>query len=119
VGTTNVPEVAPSDIVTLGVTAAAPALEELRLTVTPLGPAGPDRVTVPAAVIPPTIEVGDKLSACSAGGSISIGPDRVSPPTVIEIIGDVFASTGCVWVTTDWLLCPPGMVIDVGTFALD
>jgi len=61
VETINVAVVAPAGTVTEPVTVAL-ALFDDRLTTVPLGPAGPFRVTVPLDVLPPTTEVGERVT---------------------------------------------------------
>jgi hypothetical protein len=64
--TVNVAVVAPAATVTVPGTVAE-LLPEPRVTTSPVGPAGPVRVTVPVELEPPTTEVGSKVTLLIAG----------------------------------------------------
>lgn len=73
-------DVAPAGTRTEAGTVASVVLEELKLTVTPEGPAGPSRVTRFAVVVPPLpMLAGDSVSEYSAAGRSVRFSDLVDP----------------------------------------
>jgi hypothetical protein len=68
VATANVAEVAPAGIVTDAGTVAEAELDVSRTTAPPVG-AGPPRVAVPCALVPPVTELGDTVTPVSGAGS--------------------------------------------------
>ena len=67
--TVNVPVVAPAATVTEAGTVAF-ALLDCRVTIAPLGPAAPPKVTVPVDVFPPTTVVGESDNPVIGAGLI-------------------------------------------------
>jgi hypothetical protein len=68
VATANVAEVAPAGMVTDAGTVAAAELEVSRTTAPPVG-AGPLRVAVPCAPVPPMTELGETVTPVGGAGS--------------------------------------------------
>lgn len=116
VDTVKVVDVAPEGTVTLDGRVALEVLDD-RLTATPLGPAGPFRVTVPVEEAPPVTEVGDKLRPVSVGVLIVSVALSVDDATVAEIDAEVVDDTPIVVIVNVADVAPEATVTLPGTVA--
>ena len=115
--TVNVAVVAPEATVTVPGTDATPALELLRVTTAPDGPAGPVRVMVPVELIPPNTDVGFREMDESDVGVIVSLAVRFVPPRPAVIVATVWASTPEVVTLKVADTLPAGTLTVVGTVA--
>jgi len=95
--TVNVAVVAPAVTVTGVVTVATPVALDASVTAIPPVGAGPLIVTVPVDWLPPTTDVGFRLSPLTVGASTVILPVLLWPPgSVAVMVTTVFALSGYV-----------------------
>ena len=113
----NEADVAPAGIVTFAGTVAL-ELEELRVTTDPPGPAGPLRVAVPVADVPPTTDVGATTRLVSAGVATVRLAVWLVFPSVPVIVKDIRVETGTVVTVNVTEEAPEGTVTLAGTVAL-
>ena len=66
---------------------------QLNLTVAPLVPAGPVRVTVPVEIVPPVVEAGSMVTPCKLTGIKDKFAVLDIPNTVAVIVADELAET--------------------------
>jgi len=85
---------------------ATPALLVERVTVAPLGAAGPVRVTVPVIEPPPFTVAGFRTSAAIAGARIARVAIALAPAYVPEIVAAVLADTALVLTVKVALVAP-------------
>ena len=82
----------------------------------PVG-AGPERMIVPVADVPPNTAVGATLIPARAGGVIVNWDDTEAPFIVAVIVANVLDATVVVLIKTGAPIAPTGTVTDAGTFA--
>jgi hypothetical protein len=113
----NVAVVAPAATVTLPGTWAAPVLLLESVTTAPPAGAGPLNVTVTLETLPPSTEVGFRLTDVSvAAVTVSVAV-RVAPLHVPEIVTDVLLATGLVVTVKVTVVAPAATVTLPGTWA--
>jgi hypothetical protein len=113
--TVKVAELAPASTVTVAGTVAEAGSLLLRETTIPPSGAGPLRVTVPVAVLPPVTEFGSSVKPVSDGGLTVTEALALVPFDVAVIVAGVAAATGDVVTVKSTEVAPSGMVTDPGT----
>jgi hypothetical protein len=120
--TANVALCAPAGTVTLEATVAMAVLPLVNETLAPPVPAGPERVTVPVAVAPEAMLVGETLTLfkvrLTAGAVMVNAADWLTEPTVAVTFAVVALVTEVVATVNVVELCPAGTVIEAGTVAV-
>ena len=109
----NVALDAPGGTVTV-VGVEAPVVE-LNAMIAPLGPAGPFSVTLPDAMLPPTIDTGETDTPVSAAGVTVRVADWEPPASVPVIDAFVTTETGLVTIGNVTDVAPAGTVADGGS----
>ncbi len=114
--TVNVAEVLPPATVTVAGTFAEPALLASWIEIPPVGAAEPS-VTVPVEFLPPTTEVGLKVSDFSTGGRIVRLADCETEPVTPVIVAEVWVETAEVFTVNVADDLPAAIWTDAGTVA--
>jgi hypothetical protein len=112
----NVAVAEPAPTVTLAGTVALVLLED-RLTTVPPGPAGPAKVTVPTAAVPPKTVAGAVVTPSSVAGVIVNVAVADWPPEAAVMVADVLADTAEVATVKVAVVAPPGTVTNAGAVA--
>ena len=116
VATEKLAEVAPAATVTLAGTVALGLFEDRKIILPP-GPAGPLRLTDPAAVVPPGTDNGDTLrDTSSAGLTVILAIFAVALNTAATDT-DVALDVAKVVIVKDAVVAPAATVTDLGTLA--
>jgi hypothetical protein len=119
----NVPVVAPAGIVIDAGTVAAAVALELRSTVKPPVGAGPAMVTEPVEEVPPTTEVGLRVSAVTIGAltvkvPVFVEPAFVWPAAIVAVIAAAwFVETAVVVILKVAFVLPAVIVTEAGRVA--
>jgi len=115
----NVADVAPAAIVTLAGTVATVVVPEVSVTTKPPAGAGPVIVAVPVEGLPPTTDVGDKLTELMAGGLTVSVVFTLAVPCVAVIVATVLVATAVVVTVNVAVVAPAATVTFAGTVAAE
>jgi len=113
----NVPVVAPAGTVAVPVTVAFGVLETKAIEAPP-APAGPFRVRVPVAAVPPVTVAGEMVSPVSVAGLIVKVPVFDTVPWLPVIVTGVAVATPLVVIENVPVVEPAGTVTEAGGVAL-
>jgi len=113
----KVPEVPPGRIRMKPGTVAL-ARSEVKVIVTPPGPAGPFNVTVPIELMPPKTVGGLKVSDVAIG-EVTVNVEvTVTPSAIAESVTDASVATGTVWTGKVAVVAPAGTRTKLGSVIL-